>query len=125
MKLPLGWSVERTQVVEALRVRVTQLHGSLGEQAEDNRLHISTLTRTLSEAQKRADLAELVVQSQSGHIASLERSNEKLLGTMMEMRRVGFSPAPEMADLQDGIGTVDDDDAQALKDRVELAARPE
>lgn len=79
------------------------------------------------EATKRAELAEGIARGQARHIDALESSNAKLLDSVIEMRRVGFSLPSDILNSPDPevITTVADDDLQAVKTYPHLAAADE
>lgn len=76
------------------------------------------------EAQKRAETAEAIVKGQAKHIEALAASNDKMLESIVDMRRVGFSlPSDVLSEPDpDGISSVHNDDLEAIKDSPHLAA---
>lgn len=94
---------------------------------EERRLHHRTNLERL-DLKARAEHAEGIARGQAAHIAQLQGSNEKLLETVTDMRRVGFElPHPALATDTgpDVVMTVADDDLAVLRDHPELAAGPE
>lgn len=80
--------------------------------------------RVHAETRKRAEVAEGIARGQAKHIEALQRSNDTMLTSITDMRRVGFSLPHDMLNAPDPevISTVGDDDIQAVKDYPHLAA---
>ena len=74
--------------------------------------------------QARAQSAERVVDSQNQHIATLDASNQKLIDTVVEMRRVGFGLLTDLEhmDLTGAGGSVAEDDEAAIVENPDLAS---
>lgn len=70
-------------------------------------------------AAARADLADRVVTAQSAHVESLQKSNDKLVEAMMEMRRIGYGLIRDVLDENlsaDATSTTDEDEDAVERD---------
>jgi len=74
-----------------------------------------------AEATKRAETAELIARGQAKHIEALQRSNDKMLSAITDMRRVGFALPLDIADPDpEGLTSVDQDDRHAVQHDASL-----
>lgn len=78
----------------------------------------------LDETRKRAETAEGIARGQAQHIEALQRSNDKMLQSITDMRRTGFSlPDDILREASDDrVTTVQDDDREYVSEHPHLAA---
>lgn len=103
-----------------------KLH-DIRREAETHGRTIELIEVRRAELAHRAELAERIVRGQAKHIEALETSNAKLLESVITMRRTGYALPSDILNAPDPelITTVDDDDAQALRDKPEWIAAEE
>lgn len=135
MKLPFGLELVRTAALEKDRTHregLWQQTGELTKKLADARdeLEICDADRMkgydlLKECRLRAELAERSLTAAQAHAAALQGSNDKLVQTMMEMRRAGYGLIADVLkeDLQDGAKSVDEEDEDAVKEDPAVAAK--
>lgn len=131
------WYVIRNTALVALETERDQLRVAvqldyqekreLEAQLADTGRSLEHCEASLDEARKRAETAETIARGQAKHIEALQRSNETMLQSIVDMRRTGFSLPSDVLNEPDpdGISSVHDDDLQALEEHPHLAAADE
>lgn len=122
----LGWTLVRTEALQKLTASALDNGQRVLESAgELSRCHetIAQQRQRIEELEERVEFAETTITAQNQTVANLWSGNDRLLGMVSDMRRLGFEmPTPRDTSPPDNIGSVDDDDRDAVKADPKLAA---
>jgi predicted nuclease with TOPRIM domain len=120
-----GWTLVKVQDCVAM-VEAEKEHNERANRAEGEvdrcRETIAQLRMRAEQLDERADFAETTVKGLTTSNGALWSQNERLLAIVTEMRRAGFELVHPDTEPNDQVRTVEQDDADALKNDKTLVA---
>jgi hypothetical protein len=102
-----------------------RLHESLAHEAAAKRTAVAQHDLALErfiQANARAASAEAMVRLQAKSLERLMASNERMVGLVADMRRVGFGILEPLGEVNDTPTTIDDADREAVQADPDLEA---